>query len=190
MEFSTVDYISLISNIAEITALILVLATIYLISKEIKETRRIYTANAHSQIGISAAAFTESIYRDEKLLSVWLRGLTDSKHLNELETARFYMLLLSYWTLLANGYYLSKVDPTIVSRIEGMLDIMVIRKSVRDWWEEENYNPSPEFKSYVDTRIQQLKDNGLIPAEPKAEQIEGDSVSTSSNATEAVNSGT
>lgn len=175
MELSTIDYISLISNLAEITALVLVLATIYLISKEIKETRRIYTANAHSQIGISAAAFTESIYRDEKLLAVWLRGLSDSSQLNELETARFYMLLLSYWTLLANGYYLSKVDPHIVSRIEGMLDIMIIRKSVRDWWDEENYNPSPEFKFYVDQRIQQLKDGGHIPAEPLAGDSETNS---------------
>ena len=174
MDFTATQYISLIANVAEITALVLVLATVYLISQEIKETRRIYTANAHSQIGNAGAIFLESIYRDAEIQLIWMKGLTNSKLLNEIETQRFYLLLLSYFTLLANGFYLSQVDSNIESRIEGMLDLMVSRPAVRDWWLEGNYNPSPDFKAYVDTRIEFLTKTGAIKdqaveQEPKVE---------------------
>lgn len=162
MELSTLDIFGLVANVAEITALILVLITIYLVSQEIKETRRIFSANAHSQIGISGAEFLASIYKDSELQLVWNKGLTDASLLNEAETARFYMVLLSYWTLLANGFYLAQVDQNIVARIEGMLDFMVVRKPVRDWWQAGGYNPSPEFKNYVDERIEYLTKAGVI----------------------------
>lgn len=162
MGLSALDYFGLVANIAEISALVLVLITIYLVSQEIKETRRIFTANAHSQIGISGSEFLATIYTDPELQAIWNKGLTDASLLNEPETARFYMVLLSYWTLLANGFYLAQVDDSIVARIEGMLDLMISRKSVRDWWHAGNYNPSPEFRAYVDARIQYLIETGVI----------------------------
>lgn len=162
MEFTTLDYIGLVANIAEIGALVLVLITIWFISQEIKETRKIFTANAHSQIGISGSEFLATIYTDAELQAVWSKGLTDVSLLDDAETARFNMVLLSYWTLLANGFYLAQVDDSIVARIEGMLDFMIIRKSVRDWWEGGNYNPSPEFRAYVDARIVELTKQGVI----------------------------
>ena len=162
MEFTTLDYVGLVANIAEIGALILVLITIWLVSQEIKETRRIFTANAHSQIGISGSEFLASIYTDAELQELWSKGLTDVSLLNDQETGRFYMVLLSYFTLLANGFYLAQVDDTIVSRIEGMLDLMIGRKPVRDWWQAGAYNPSPEFKAYVNQRIDYLTKTGVI----------------------------
>ncbi|MFT5572449.1 MAG: hypothetical protein ACI9FR_001372 [Cryomorphaceae bacterium] len=164
MELTTLDYFGLVANVAEISALILVLITIYFVSQEIKETRRIFTANAHSQIGISGSEFLATIYTNAELQLVWSKGLKDASLLTEAETARFYMVLLSYWTLLANGFYLAQVDDSIVARIEGMLDLMVSRKSVRDWWHAGNYNPSPEFGAYVDARIQHLIKSGVIDA--------------------------
>lgn len=168
MDYSTAQYISLFANIAEITALILVLATVYLISQEIKETRRIYTANAQTQIGIHGVTFLESIYRDPEVQDVWIKGITDSSLLNENETARFHMLLLAYFTLMANGFYLSQVDHNIESRIEGTLDGMLSRPDVLDWWLEGNYNPSPDFKTYVDQRIEFLKKAGVIKEKDQA----------------------
>ena len=172
MEPTTLDYFSLFANIAEISALVLVLITIYLVSHEIRETRRIFTANAHSQIGISGAEFLASIYSDAELQMIWSKGLTDASTLNEVETARFYMLLLSYWTLLANGFYLAQVDDNIVARIEGMLDLMVTRKSVRDWWQAGNYTPSPEFADYVNERINVLAAAGKLQDGPAADETD------------------
>ena len=165
MELTTLDYFGLVANVAEIGALVLVLITIYYVSHEIKETRRIFTANAHSQIGISGSEFLATIYTNAELQLVWSKGLTDASLLTDAETARFYMVLLSYWTLLANGFYLAQVDDSIVARIEGMLDLMISRKSVRDWWHAGNYNPSPEFRVYVDARIHYLIKSGVIESD-------------------------
>ena len=172
MNETTLDYLSLFANIAEISALILVLITVYLVSKEIRETRRIYTANAHSQIGVSASEFLANIYRDSELTIIWSKGLTDVESLNEVERARFYLILLSYWTLAANGFYMAQVDPHIVARIEGMLDLMVTRKSVRDWWHSGSYNPSPEFRTYVNDRIDLLASMGKLEDYEVKEQPE------------------
>jgi hypothetical protein len=172
MEYTSAQYISLFANIAEITALILVLATVYLISQEIKETRRIYTANAQTQIGIHGVTFLESIYRDPEVQSIWNRGITDISLLDETETNRLHMLLLAYFTLMANGFYLSQVDPNIEDRIEGTLDGMLSRRDVLNWWLDGNYNPSPDFKRYVDKRIEFLRNAGVTKEQVITEDAE------------------
>ncbi|MFT5654886.1 MAG: hypothetical protein ACI9XU_000600 [Arenicella sp.] len=172
MEYTSAQYISLLANIAEITALVLVLATVYLISQEIKETRRIYTANAQTQIGIHGVTFLESIYRDPEVQEIWIKGITDSSVLNESETVRLHLMLVAYFTLMANGFYLSQVDHHIEDRIEGTLDGMLIRPDVLNWWLEGNYNPSPDFKGYVDKRIEFLKKSGAIEEPVIAEDPE------------------
>jgi hypothetical protein len=144
---------------------------VYLISQEIKETRRIYTANAHTQIGIHAVSFTESIYRDPEIQSIWNRGITDSSLLNEIEDNRFHMMILSYFTLMANGFYLSQVDHHIESRIEGTLDGILSRPAVFEWsLEDGNYNWSPDFEAYVAQRLQVLKKTGVIKNQAIAEE--------------------
>ncbi|NND81582.1 MAG: hypothetical protein HKN50_04065 [Gammaproteobacteria bacterium] len=169
-QLTALDYFSLFANIAEISALILVLVTIYLVSQEIRETRRIFSANAQTQIGISASEFLASIYSDAELQILWSKGLRDINLLNEVERSRFYLILLSYWTLLANGFYMAQVDPKLVARIEGMLDLMIHRESVRQWWRSGAYNPSPEFKDYVNARIAMLQEAGKIPADSMPDQ--------------------
>ena len=132
---------------------------------EVRETTRIYTANAHTDIGTAAAEFMQGIYSDHELFIIWSTGLRDLSSLNEEQQGRFYLVLLSYWTLLANGYYMARVDPTITNRIEGMLDIMIERAPVRAWWRSGAYNPSPDFRDYVDARIEYLKAIGQITDE-------------------------
>jgi hypothetical protein len=122
MGYTSVQYRSLLANIAEITALVLVLAMAYLINQEIKETRGICPANVQTQIGIPGVTFLESIYRDPEVQEIWIKGITDSSVLNESETDRLHLMLAAYFTLMANGFYRSQVDHHIEGRIEGTLD--------------------------------------------------------------------
>ena len=151
-----------LTNITEIAATIGVIITMIYVVIEVRETTRIYTANAHTDIGTAGAEFLASIYADKELVTVWVGGLNNPAELTEEQRSRFWLVLLAYWTLLANGYYMARVDPTITSRIEGMLDLMIVRAPVRQWWESGAYNSSPDFREYVDSRINYLKQSGQI----------------------------
>ena len=68
------------------------------------------------------------------------------------------MMLLSYFHVFETMYYQADLgigDKNLVTTEERSLRALFVTAGVREWWEENPYAYSPEFRGYVDKFVQE-----------------------------------
>jgi hypothetical protein len=147
-----------LGNIGEFLAAIATLVTLVYLALQIrKNTLTTKSASFHS-ISDSMNHINMSVAQSPELSRIWIEGGADRQSLSESERHQFDMTLLSYFHVFETMYYQADLgigEKNLVTTEERSLRSLFVTAGVREWWEENPYAYSQEFREYVDKFVQE-----------------------------------
>lgn len=94
-----------------------------------------------------------AVATDPRLAEIWISGTRDRASLTEADRHRFDMLLLSYFHVFDTLFYSAKTgtgEQQLLRAEERGFAHLLGLQGVRDWWEQNPYAFSPDFRSYME----------------------------------------
>jgi hypothetical protein len=143
----------LLGNFGEFVGAIGVVATLAYLAVQIRQNTRATQTSSHHAITDSINQGNVAIARDAELAQIWVSGTMDRDSLTEVERARFDMLLLAYFHVFDSLWYSANVGTgehdLLLAEEKGFSHLMNLR-GVYDWWKDNPYAFSLEFRSYME----------------------------------------
>ena len=142
-----------LGSLGEFLAAIATLATLIYLALQIRQNTRATRAASHHAITDSMNRGNLSITRDAEVARIWVTGNADRRALSEEERARYDMLVLSYFHVFDTLHYQARVgagDKDLLVAEERGLAYLFTLPGIREWWDENPYAFSPEFRSYIE----------------------------------------
>ena len=142
-----------LGSLGEFLAAIATLATLIYLALQIRQNTRATRAASHHAITDSMNRGNLSITRDPEVARIWVTGNADRRALSEEERARYDMLVLSYFHVFDTLHYQARVgagDKDLLLAEERGLAYLFTLPGIREWWDENPYAFSPEFRSYIE----------------------------------------
>ena len=141
-----------LGSLGEFLAAIATLATLIYLAVQIRQNTRATRAASHHAITDSMNQGNLSITRDAGVARIWLTGNADRGALSEEERARYDMLVLSYFHVFDTLHYQARVGAgerdLLLAEERGLAHLFTL-PGIREWWEENPYAFSPEFRGYI-----------------------------------------
>ena len=131
-----------------------VVATLAYLAVQIRQNTRATSTASHHAITDSLNQGNLAMARDGELAQIWVSGLTDRRSLSEVERQRLDMLLLAYFHVFDSLHYSASVGTgernLLLAEEKGFSHLMNLQ-GVYDWWKDNPYAFSPEFRSYMES---------------------------------------
>ena len=143
-----------LGSIGELLAALATIVTLLYLALQIRRnTISTQSASFHS-ISDSMNHINMSVAQNPELCRLWISGCTDRKALSDGERHQLDLILLSYLHVFETMYYQANLgtgDSNLVTTEERSLKALLANAGVREWWSDNPYAFSQDFRGYVET---------------------------------------
>jgi hypothetical protein len=143
----------LLGNFGEFVGAIAVVFTLAYLAVQIRQNTRATAAASHHAVTNSLNQGNIAMAQDAELAQIWVTGCADRESLGEADQQRLDMLLLAYFHVFDSLFYSAKIGTgerdLLLAEEKGFSYLMNL-PGVYDWWEENPYAFSAEFRSYME----------------------------------------
>lgn len=147
------DAAQLLGNFGEFVGAIAVVATLAYLAMQIRQNTGATRAASHHAVTDSLNQGNIAMAQNAELAQIWASGTVDRGSLTESERQRLDMLLLAYFHVFDSLFYSANVgtgERSLLRAEEPGIAYLLGLPGVREWWDENPYGLSPEFRKYVD----------------------------------------
>ena len=148
-------------SIGELVAAVATIATLVYLATQIRQNTRAIRATSHHSTTDSLNVLNTLIAHDPSLARIYRVGGDGLANLTEDERVQFSFLFLAAFRVFETIYYQSKVG-TLEEQLpqieESSVALLLGSPGGREWWEENPFAFSPEFRRHVDEQIRSAKD--------------------------------
>ncbi len=146
-----------LGSIGELLAAIATIATLGYLAVQIRQNTRAVRASSHHAVTDSFNHINMTLGSDPALARIFRLGNQGLDQLTDDEQVVFSFLHLSVFRVFETLYYQREVgtaeEQLFQSEIRS-LDSVASNPGVRTWWSSNPYAFSPEFRRFVETRMQ------------------------------------
>ncbi len=142
-----------LAAISETIGAIAVIATLAYLAVQIRQNTRATQTASHHAVTDSLNQGNLAVAQDAELAQIWVTGRTDRSCLTEAERERFDFLLLAYFHVFDSLFYSAKNgtgERNLLQAEEKGFSHLMNAQGVYDWWADNPYAFSPEFRSYME----------------------------------------
>ena len=142
-----------ISEISQIISSVAVVASLIFVGGQLRQNTKATQANSHHAVSEALNRLNLLWARNAEVTRIWLSGLHDRAALNLEDRWRFDSTVRAYLHVCETMYRqadLGAGDSGIVSAEENGIKFVFSSPSVRDWWAENPFGFSVEFREYID----------------------------------------
>jgi len=145
-----------LGNLGEILGAIGVVVSLLYLAVQIRQNTRSVRASTYEAFSESFRDFRNLLLANERLGSVWGKGLRSRSALSEAERAQFDALLMNFLRGVEVSFYQQANGLLDDDYYQGWLDeALVIWSSPgpREWWSENSQFFNPEFRAVWERRL-------------------------------------
>ena len=138
--------------ISQIVAVIGIFGSLVFVGVQIRQNTRATRAASHNAVSNSLNEINRMFAENADLTKIWLSGLADRQALNPEERWRFDSMSRAYMHVCETMYVqagLGTGDKSVMLAEEDGIKAVFGSPGVREWWAENPYGFSKEFRSYV-----------------------------------------
>ena len=142
-----------LGSLGEFVAAIATLATLVYLALQIRQNTLATRAASHHAITDVMNKTNHLVIGDAEVARILVTGRADRSALNDEERERFDSLFLSYFHVFDTLHYQARVgagDKELLLAEEKGFAHLFSLPGVNDWWVENPYAFSPEFRSYME----------------------------------------
>jgi hypothetical protein len=142
-----------LGSLGEFLAAIATLATLVYLAVQIRQNTLATRAASHHAITDVMNKTNHLVIGDAEVARIWVAGRADRSALDDEERERFDSLLLSYFHVFDTLHYQARVgagDKELLLAEEKGFTHLFSQPGVSEWWVENPYAFSPEFRSYME----------------------------------------
>lgn len=146
----TLETIYFISSIA---AALGVMASLVFVGWQIRQNTLATRASCHHSITDAMNQANLAMAQNAQLAEVWARGLRDRSSLSDQERWQLDTLLLSYFHVFDTMHYQARIgagDPGLLAAEEDGIASLMKLAGVQDWWSDNPFGYSQEFRDFID----------------------------------------
>ncbi len=148
-------------SLGELVAAVATIATLAYLAMQIRQNTRAVRATSHQAATDSFNAINTLIAHDPSLARIYRVGRRDGlASLTEDERVQFTFLFLAAFRVFETVYYQSKVgtlDDQLFAIEQNSVAFLLRSPGGREWWEENPFAFSPEFREHVDEQVRGLE---------------------------------
>jgi len=148
-----IDVSQILGNFGEFAGSLGVLATLAYLAIQIRQNTHATRAASHHAVTDSLNQGNIAIAQNAELAQIWAAGCTDRGSLTEVERQRLDMLLLAYFHAFDSLFYSARTgtgEQSLLRAEEPGFSYLLGLPGIREWWDQNPYGLSPEFRSYMD----------------------------------------
>ena len=145
--------LSVIYELAQIIGSTAVVTSLVFVGLELRRNTRVTRAASHHAVTASLNDLNIFWAGDLDATRVWLAGLNDRRALSPEDRWRFDSMLRSYLHVCETMFVqaaLGTGDESIVMAEENGIKAVFASESARDWWRENPFGFSAQFRTYID----------------------------------------
>jgi hypothetical protein len=153
-----------IGAIGEVVGAVAVFATLLYLAIQIRQNTAQSRASSHHAISDSLNQLNILFGQSTEVSALFLMGLEDRSSLTDAQRWQFDSIMRAYFHVCETMYFQADVgtgDQGIATAEEEGMIIMITAPGGREWWAQNPYGFSPEFRAYVD----RLSNSALAPKE-------------------------
>jgi hypothetical protein len=142
-----------LGSLGEFLAAIATLATLVYLAVQIRQNTRATRAASHHAITDVMNKNNHQVIGDAEVARIWVTGRADRGALNEVDRERFDSLMLSHFHVFDTLHYQARVgagDAELLRAEEKSFAHLFSLPGVRQWWADNPYAFSTEFRSYME----------------------------------------
>jgi hypothetical protein len=150
------DMLERLASLASIISALAIVASVVYASIQIRHSTRAVTASAFQQVVNSFAEISFEIAKDRNVAELYVRGSRDFPALDEVERARFSLMLLSFLRRAENVLFQSRTHVLTGehwSGIRSSIKAILSPPGARACWNQIQDRLNPEFRSFVASLI-------------------------------------
>ncbi len=143
-----------LAYISQVIGVVAVLASLIFVGVQIRQNTTATRAGLHQSFTGAMNHLNATMAQSPDLSRIWLTGVKDRKALNETERWQFDMLCLSYFHVFDTMHYQTRMgvrEKKLLQAEENGLRTLISLPGIRDWWSENPYGFSAEFRVYAET---------------------------------------
>jgi len=130
-----------------------VVASLMFVGLQIRQNTNATRAASHHAVSEALNQVNLLWARDSEVTRIWLSGMSDRRALTPEERWRFDSMVRAYLHVCETMYtqaYLGAGELGIVRAEENGIKAVFLSESVREWWAENPFGFSPEFRDYIE----------------------------------------
>lgn len=142
-----------LGNLGEFLAAIATLVTLVYLAMQIRQNTRATRAASHHAITDVMNATNHLVIGNAEVARIWVAGRANRSALSNEERERFDLLMLSYFHVFDTLHYQSRVgvgDSELLRAEEKGFAFLFSQPGVSEWWTENPYAFSSEFRGYME----------------------------------------
>lgn len=142
-----------LGSLGELVAAIATVATLIYLALQIRQNTTATRASSFHAVTDARNQVNLSITENADLARIFVEGCADRSSLSPEDRVRFDFTCLSYIHVVETMHYQASVgagEKKLVEAEERSLVDLLSTPGVREWWIENPYAFSPEFRSYID----------------------------------------
>ncbi len=142
-----------LAAISETIGAIAVIVTLAYLAVQIRQNTRAMQTASHHAITDSLNLGNIAVAQDAELAQIWVTGCTDRTALTEAERERLDSLLRAHFHVFDSLYYSANSgtgDLKLLQAEEKGFSHLMNLQGVYDWWKDNPYAFSPEFRNYME----------------------------------------
>lgn len=142
-----------LGSLGEFVAAIATLATLVYLAVQIRQNTLATRAASHHAITDVMNQVNHLVIANADVARIFVAGRADRSPLNEEERERFDSSMLSYFHVFDTLHYQARVgvgDNQLLLAEEKGFAHLLSQSGVSEWWVENPYAFSPEFRSYME----------------------------------------
>ena len=146
-----------ISQISQSLGSAAVVASLIFVGSQIRQNTRATRAASHHAVSEALNRVNLLWARNKEMTRIWLAGMSDRGALTPEERWRFDSTVRAYLHVCETMYMqadLGAGDLGIVAAEENGIRTIFSSEGVKEWWAENPFGFSPEFRNYVGKLIQ------------------------------------
>ncbi len=139
--------------ISETIGAIAVIVTLAYLAVQIRQNTRATQTASHHAITDSLNQGNIAVAQDAELAQIWITGCADRTALTEVERERLDSLLRAYFHVFDSLYYSANSgtgERKLLQAEEKGFSHLMNLQGVYDWWKDNPYAFSPEFRNYME----------------------------------------
>ena len=147
-----------LGSLGELIAALATVVTLVYLALQIRQNTNATQAASFHAISDSMNDVNLSVTQSAELSRIWVAGCEKRSSLNAEDRHRFDTTLLAYFHVFETMHYQARVDvgdQDLVITEERSLRALLATSGIREWWSENPYAFGPEFRSYVETFLEE-----------------------------------
>ncbi|MBM4381805.1 MAG: hypothetical protein FJ091_00415 [Deltaproteobacteria bacterium] len=145
-----------LGNLGDFVAAVATVVTLAYLALQIRASASATRAASHQATTDSFIQANLAISQNAELARIWVAGCAQRSPLSAEDRQRFDTLLLSYFHIFDSIHYQAHAgtgERELLRAEERSIATLVAMPGVREWWAENPYAFSTEFRAYIDGLI-------------------------------------